>query len=613
MAFFSNPPKTELSYPEWNNAVARYFFNDENEGCEIRLSVDPLVLQQAAASVRTHEFPSPEAAASDFIQAVRWKIDSSDRNGWRLGDIREDYKLGGLANAPHGLAKLALQVLAVFFVKGEVDPAGSSYWASLRKILGQGVEQKMPDGLKNWHVDNWRMLTKWANEVNQGRLGLLPDPEEFPGYQYVRLPLNHGLLRLEDVQELPRFFTQLQDHFVPGEEVAPQELIPFIKDNADDPKVFPRTHARRVLTDSQRLRLAAAQIADALRQWDGADVLRLDSSRRAVDRVWVAAHGKNPFRLQGGVFQTDSKGEDREVSGVSLQDALIYPSRASLNRSAGTGLVVTVQSELDKRYREKRQALPGDKVILLQRQRDREDRFLKSLRFLAVDGVSTCGTPGSDLPPGWTAFRLRLRPDLKADEVPSELRRCIRFDGLRLRLFGGLRIRRIWIPGAGPSLKIHGGKAKSVVVDGEECKLVDGMLHPHQCHVLDKPGAHEVWLPGRRQDSVKFMVKAPRRLRFSDDYVSAGWRRKTDGWPMALREADDADATVRGPVVLGSWAAVDVATPAPMEELLIPLILLARGVRTTQLLNDRQRLREAGLEHPNLLIRQLAQSLPAGA
>jgi hypothetical protein len=416
---------------------------------------------------------------------------------------------------------------------------------------------------------------------------------------------------LEDVVQLPRFLKQLRDYLAPGEEVNSQELIYLIKCYADNPEIFPRTYARRVLTDPQRLPLAAAQIADALRQWDGAEVLRLDSSRRDVDRVWVSAHGKTPFRLRGGVCRIESRGKESDVPGVSLQDALDNPGRASLNRSASARLVATVQSELDGRYREKRQATPGDKVILLWRRTHFDGPFWDSLRELAIGEVSTCEPLESDLPPGWTAFRLRLRQDLKTDDVPHDLSGRIRFTGLRLGLSGGLRVRRIWLPGAGPSVKVYGGEAESVVVDGAETKLIDGMLHPHQCRALDEPGGHEVWLPGRRRDSIKFLVKVPRRLCFSESHVSAGWRRDDEGWPKLLGKAETADPAVRGPVVLGSWPAVVVdAASAPIEELVIPLILLARGARTTPLLNARRRLREAGFEHPNLLIRQLARSLP---
>jgi hypothetical protein len=598
---------TVLDYDEWNRSVGDHIFNSRNAEKRIRLAVDPLVLQRAAAEgQKRHHFPSPDAAAADFAQAVGREIDST---GWWLGErVRH--------RVPHGLAKLALQVLAVFRISQD-DIVGGSYWAALRELLGQSGERRgiMPDGLDaDTHQDNWAGLIEWANEINRGRLGLLPRPDDFDSFQrHVKLPLGHGLLRLDDIQQLTRFFDLIREFVTPGEEVDPDELIPHIRRHAHDRAIFRGAHARRVLSD-ERLPLAAAQVAAALLQWDGCHV-DLGVARGPVYRLWLSTHGGSPFRLRGGLRRIEASGEEIDVTEVAFGD-LFGPGAL---RSAGLPVpyqpinarpVVAVRSQLDRRYQEVRQARPGDKVVFVRCVAGDDARFATSLRGLAEkERVDRSAHSDCGLPAGWVAFRLRLRDGLMERDVPAELIGRIRIGGARVRLVGGLRVRRDWMADAGPTLDVVGGVADAVIVDGRECELSGGRLYPHGCVELNQTGTHEVWLPGRNRDRLRFRVVDPPLARFHSPVVAAGWQWDADRWPTLMRSVENDRPAVRGPVVEGEWPAVGARTP-PAEELVLPLALLARGVRTAKLMTERQRLRESGARHPNLLIRQLARAVP---
>jgi hypothetical protein len=597
---------TVLNYDEWNQAVGRHIFNLRNEGKAIRMTVDPLVLQLAAAeSERRHHFSSPNAAEDDFVTAVRREINSSTK--WCLGATIQD-------RVPQGLAKLAFQVLAVFRISQ--DDVGEGYWVALWNLLGRQFVQRgiMPDDLKpETHQDNWASLTEWANDINHGRLGMLPSPEDFDGYRHVKLPLGHGLLRSEDIRQLPRFFDRIRGFVTPGEELDPDELIRFIRADADNPAVFRGAHARRVLGD-ERLPLAAAQITNALLQWDGKRV-DLDTARDPVYRLWLSAHGRDPFHVRGGLKRIAPSGEESDVTDVAFDDLFGHAGLRPVGlpvpyRPIDERMVVTIQSLLDGRYQEARQARPGDKIVLLWWVTGDSPQFTASLQRVAVsERVDRSAHPSGGLPSGWVAFRLRLRDGLTDRDVPPDLRGRIRIDGTRVRLIGGLRVRRAWMKGAGPALEVVGGADDAVIVDGRECRLSCGRLYPDSCPELNQANTHEVWLPGRHRDRLRFRVVDPPMARFCSPVVEAGWRRVADGWPTMTCPVDAAAATVRGPVVEGKWPPMRAGTLSA-EGLALPLILLARGVRTARLMMDRPQLLEAGISHPNLLIRQLAKAVP---
>jgi hypothetical protein len=597
---------TTLTYRDWNESVGRYCFSPKNAGKRVRLAVDPLVLQQAAAQgPRRHHFATPEAAAADFRTAV---ADNIHRSGWGLGPLVR-------GEPPNGLAKLALQVLAVFRISAD-DEGSGSYWAALREELGQEVDRRgvKPEDLDlGLHQRNWADLARWANDVNEGRLGRLPNPDpDAGGRRHVRLPLSHGLLRQEDIHGLHRFFNRI--NLAPGTDPDPEELLQHLRLYADDALVFRGAHARRVLQD-ERLPLAAEQIANAASQWDGRKV-DLARTRGPKVRLWLSVRHAGETKVRGGLLQFDANGAGSEVAGVSLADVLSRGRARPLSspiqyRPVSETLVVAARSLIDGRYVECRYIRPGDEFAIARPQNPNAARFEQAIRRVAAQSRVATAADGTDgLPAGWTVYCLRLREDVAEADIPAELAGRVRIGGVRLRVAGGLRVRGVWLTGAGPSITVRDGQADFVVVNGLEFPTVSGCLHPEHCPQLNAAGVHEVWPPGRYRDRVRFRVAEPVLARFPGTTVNAGWVRPESGdWPRRWdASADASSGSVRGPVIDGEWPPVrPAAEDLPAAQVAVQLAVALR--HPSQSLRLTGATIAAAARHPNLLVRQLARAV----
>lgn len=603
---------TQLSYFEWNESVGRYCFYRRNDCQTVRFAVDPLVLQRAAAEgPRRYHFSSPEAAASDFCTAVAQYINES---GWRLG-VTEAGKI------PFGLAKLALQVFAVFRIAAD-DVGGSSYWAALLETLGRPIDRRgvMPDDLDpETHQANWADLAIWANVQNKGKLGRLPTPDTSEGgRRHVRLPMSHGLLRAEDIQGLPRFFARV--NVSPGEEVDPEDLVSDLRCYAGDATVFRGAHARRVLQD-ERLSLAAEQIAIAAAQWDG-QLVDLARSRGTAVRLWLAVHTAGGSRLSGGLMQLEPQGTSADVPKINLEQLFDQNTLRQIRtpvayRPIDGRLLIGVRSLLDGRYVESRHLRPGDQIIVARPGMAEAGRTESELTRIATgERVNTFGRETAGLPTGWNMYRLRVRDKLAPSDVPDFLKERVKIVGLRLRVSGGLKFRSAWIEGAGPSLEVQGGEAEIVIVDGAEYEVTDGCLHPERCPALSAVGAHEIWLPGHHRDRVRFRVVEPRLVRFTSPVVDAGWaRQEQPGWPSRIAvSAAPPPCCVRGPIVEGDWpGAKPVVDFAPPEQVAVRLAVALRHPPLASGTAAIAALKAHNEQHPNLLVRQLARAVRPSA
>lgn len=599
---------TILSYIDWNDCIGRYCFNPRNAGKLVRFAIDPLVLQLAAADgPRQHHFATPESAADDFRMAVTQKIDES---GWNIG-------LTTCGAIPSGLAKLALQVLAVFRIAAD-DEGGSSYWAALWEVLGRAVNKRgvKPDDLDlDKHQLNWCALTRWANELNGGRFGELPkyDPDA-GGRRHVNLPLSHGLLRLEDIQGLHRFFTRIR--LTPGEEVESEDLIRDLRYYADDSSVFRGAHARRVLQD-ERLILAAEQIANAAVQWDGQRV-DLAKSRGPIVRLWLSIHSSGCLRVRGGLVRLDSKGAGGDVPGLNLENLLgcrsVYSPRMTVTyRPIDDRLVVGVRSLLDGRFVESRYVRPGDEGVIVRPIADEYLMFERELRQIAVGErveVYERGTEG--LPDGWIVYRLRVHENVQEADIPRALRDRVKLNRVRIRISGGLRMRDGWMQGAGPTISVRGGESAVIIVDGAEYQVTDGCLYPERCPALNELGEHEVWIPSLPRQRVRFRVVLPKLAKHFSAVVEAGWvRRPPPEWPNRWEPSSESPGgRVLGPVIEGEWPPIRIAdTFMPAERVAIKLVVAIRVSRALVGSRARVELRASNENHPNLLIRQLARAV----
>jgi len=600
---------TSLSFGEWNEAISRYCFHVGNAGRPIRFAIDPIILQRAAAEgPKPHHFSSPEEAAADFQAAVISRIRFG---GW-------DFGASGSGLMRYGLAKLALQVLAVFYIEADEEGTGS-YWRTLNGMFGLDG-QGMPAGLTgDLHQSAWRALARWANIQNEGRFGVLGKPGTSDSKRkHVRLPLHHGLLRLEDFKTLPRFFKSVS--LASGEEVDAEELENDLRWRADDAAIFPRTHARRVLQDPERLPLAAVQVANALAQWDGGGSLDLRAERRTV-RLWFSISRRDAARVRVGLVERKRGNDPTEVPGVELGDVLTREGAQGLRapiryRPIRGDFVLAVRSLLDGRYIEAGRFYAGDQILIARPRRPGDRDFEQRLRGIAASGEVQVIHPDPSMGwPGWVVFQLRVRENVnESDLKPLGLAKCLKPAGPRLIVSGGLRFRRAWLEGAGPTLSVLGGESEKVIVDGEEYDTVENRLDPEHCPALNTIGTYKAWLPGHRGGLVRFRVERPKRARFKTRLVQAGWEWKPHpAWPASLQNKGETDrGRVRGPAIEGEWPPIPPPRPAhaPAAQAALQLATALRRPNPSSR-PETIDLAIANSSHPNLLVRQLARALTA--
>lgn len=397
-----------LTYSQWNEAVFRASFSPGRQGQVVRLTIDPLILHQSVQNL--HDFESPMKATDDFVQVVREEIESS---GWVLGSVVRKIGDARKISWPYGLAKLAFQSLAVFNIGLDGLDTDHGYWIELRKLLGQSTAKPgiLPEGLMaEDHQEMWQSLVRWANQVLSGRYGLLPNIEN-RWRRHVGIPLSHGLLRMEDICRLPSFFDR--EGFRPGESISSQELLPAVGRHAADPLIFPRVHARFVLSDERRIP-ASAQIADALRHWDGSRPLRL-SNRRAVPlRIFLETEGSRPTRIRGGLVRTNAAGQSTPVQGVRLADLLCRDELRLAQppfQPIAKDLLLAVRDGSDDKFLERRFAREGDEIILARPAFPQwhADAMHADVNLLPVRGPIERLVPDPlGIPSTWLAFRLTL-------------------------------------------------------------------------------------------------------------------------------------------------------------------------------------------------------------
>lgn len=627
------PQISALSYDQWNTSVGNYCFNIRNANREIRFAVDPIVLQHAAVeSPTSHRFLTPEEASRDFCIAVSNEI---SRDGWELGETQ-------MGVFPHGLSKLALQVLAVFQISSN-DEKGNGYWAALHTTLGRPVPTAgvSPSDLDlDTHQENWSKLARWANDLNRGQLGRIPI--DLGGYIHVGIPMGHGLLRKEDISRLGLFYQKVG--ISPYEKVTREEILDELKYYAQDVTIFPSQHARRVLK-GQRVELAAEQIAVAAAQWDGTNVdLQKDVTelRGSVFRMWLSlrrsAHhrisGSQVYHLKanpkyhvtksvhtqifGGLIEKVTNRDNEDVPNVALNHLF---NKSGLNdlltpvpyKPIDKNLLIAVLSLLDYRFVESRDIHIGDEVVIAYKYDQDSAEWEQELCAIANEGQLTkLGIQDDGIPDDWVFYRLMVREDLIENEVPGFLDGRIKITGLRIKVSGGLKVRSDWIVGAGPTLTVQGGKSDKVVVDGEEYDLIDGCLYPENCPDLNNEGLHMAWLPGVGLASIKFRVIHPNPVKFPSPVVEAGWMRNDlPEWPTNLNNIlGTKTCIIRGPVVEGDWPAVKplVEFDAP-EQVAIRLALAVRKLPLTGGTDAIASLKAENQLHPNLLVRQLALAI----
>ncbi|MCX7664321.1 MAG: hypothetical protein N2112_02095 [Gemmataceae bacterium] len=580
-----------LTYPEWNQAIGNFCFQETNAGKPIRFSIDPLILQEASHNLKqTEVYDTPEDAATDFVKKVVQKMKENLTDPWW-------FRMGTQDKKPNHLAKLAIQVLAVFYMSPN-EEGESSYWESLRKLV-KVVDPKV--GLGGWgskrfseYQENWKELRCWCNDICKGKYGELPNETNLKGYKHVKIPLAHGLLRQEDIQKLPQFFKKVG--FRAGWDIDLNEFRKKINAHKDQMEYFPSSHCRRVLAESERFEGAVRQILYAFRQWDGLN--EVDLGKKRQNRVRLVLH-LSGNRLEKAELTNLSDRDKTLEKQFRIEDGQIC-STHSYN-PYDPELVIAKKE--DRGFTETNFFRRGEEIAIacpstLLRQIE------PSLKSIAKKGKVNEVTPSHPFE-NWRIVKLRVKKNLTKKEIRCEqLRERFKSPRTRIELIGGLRYENKWLEGVGPTIRIKRYKVKTVLVDETPIEIENGVLSPEICPILNEVGKHEIRIEGTRiRKSFEVYRPEPQLIRCAN----SGWSRSTiDLWPS---ESDrKSNETITGSKIEGIWPRITFENRVvyPIEVLWSRLTTLLR-IGIVSFDKETKELIRVASTHSNLLIKQIAE------
>ena len=187
----------EGNYLEWNNRLAKYFFNEEMAGREVLLYINEEIINNIGDDIGNKD---------DFVRAVKEGPEyASSKKGFcqKAYYIYKDWRNFKELEYPPYVAYLALFVLAEN-VEGDFD--GRAYYPRLNKLLGNTEDSGVPSSFYDmWEL--WIDLEKWSKEGKGEELGFFSFRIR-GGYQHVGLPLSQTILSNKERDNLPFIFSE---------------------------------------------------------------------------------------------------------------------------------------------------------------------------------------------------------------------------------------------------------------------------------------------------------------------------------------------------------------------------------------------------------------------
>jgi hypothetical protein len=257
----------ELDYEDWNDLIARKFFNKEMAGKEVLLFVTKDVLNQLGTEAGKN--------FEDFIRCVKEGPSCTTRQFicQKALQCYEDWR-GTRQGYPQYIAYLALFVLAAT-VGGDFDP--KAYYPRLRQLLGEPLKTGAYPSFEK--MDNlWNDLEKWSRVYKHEELGRFSKRIR-GGKIHVGLPFSQTILSEDERKALPQIFIDAEiDPTDPPSESSLRRLI--LRYGSD--KLENRTFQLLKNKDSDIL-----EIRDVLMDFILGEISEWDGSAVEIPRVAV--------------------------------------------------------------------------------------------------------------------------------------------------------------------------------------------------------------------------------------------------------------------------------------------------------------------------------------
>ena len=189
-----------LTYIDWNNEIAKHFFNPEKAGTRVWFSVERELIEKIAQRNDTNFISFIEAVKKgpDFVNRPRQTICSKATatfEEWQPNKDQFEY--------PPYIAYLVLFVLAVNHGDSE-DFSEIDYYGRLNSLVGENISTNHFKPT----LDLWDDLENWSQRDKQGAWGEFHN-DTIGNKFYVGIPLYQVILSKEDKKNLPEIFWKM--------------------------------------------------------------------------------------------------------------------------------------------------------------------------------------------------------------------------------------------------------------------------------------------------------------------------------------------------------------------------------------------------------------------
>jgi hypothetical protein len=245
-----------MNYLQWNNLIAKHFFNSDNAGKEVLLYVDKDLIESLGQPFGCGQ--------QDFINALNEGPGWTTHSGFCQKALQtcEDWRARNLEFPPY-IAYLACFVLAT----GEdMEVKESAYYPRLNKLLSLPENLRLASFTKTSGL--WDDLERWTKEDKHEELGRFVFGIR-GSMIWVGLPRFQTLLSVNERKELPAFFSaaNLDPSDPPTQEILLKHLLHY-------GYRFLRKHTRGILgakngDDMIFKEKLLELIMNELEEWDG--------------------------------------------------------------------------------------------------------------------------------------------------------------------------------------------------------------------------------------------------------------------------------------------------------------------------------------------------------
>jgi hypothetical protein len=570
----------------WANALDE-FWGDPEWGGRALFMLEPSLLMHVA-ELGGEEFESVDAAEADFLRAVNVYLRGRAAGPW----YPEPYRPG---MPPRFLLQAAVQVYAASKMADAADGdyTDRAYYVQLQHLVGDaGASERFNvNDQGEYHQVLWRVrLNEWA--ISKGLVLELP-PDKYCAGRHVQLPKSQAALRIGDLERLPRFFSRCG--FRPVDEDDPSAMLAQVKTVRDRLRRFRSDNlcftswAQRVLSDDRKFPIAAIQVEEALKTWDGRlhlrdAVLRKTNRSRPNHWVWISIiTRRQALRVVAGASPTTGRVIDTESLSKLLASRTVGEARLHMR----DGLAVFRYEEEENAFKQSEFLEAGDRALFIAGPNawNSLDRILNE-ETIYRDSVTYTGDLSNEfdqlygIPNGCFVTELHVVDPLPAvDEIREDWLQFLRTPRSGLWLGGGLRMDRKerWIAGAGPYLKISGSHLPTyIIVDGQRVNISGRIVRLDN---FSTHGNHEIRAAFDGQLFVKqFSVGLPESS-IGKEFPSRCWQFFDEQWPIFGASDSEVSDVDRGPRLSGvrglGLAAQDRSPHSECDDRLVLIRLLA--------------------------------------